>query len=80
MSRLNLFIRAVLLGGAVLALSACGDKEQTLGSNIKQDATPYSGTGKPYAAPGWKAGDKVSWEQQLRTRAQNGQNDYTRTN
>jgi hypothetical protein len=31
-----------------------------------------------YAAPGWKAGDKTSWEQSLRARAQYGQNDYTR--
>ncbi len=80
MSTVRTSLQAVLLCGAALALAACGDKEQTIGSNIRQDATPYAGTGKPYAAPGWKAGDKVSWEQQLRTRTQSGQNDYTRTN
>ncbi len=73
-----MMMRAILLASAVVALAACGDREQTLGK-VKQDATPYSGTGKPYTDPGWKQGDKASWEQHLRTRAQNGQNDYTRT-
>jgi len=30
--------------------------------------------------PGWKAGDKTSWEQHLKTRAQQGQNEYTKVN
>ena len=34
----------------------------------------------PFTAPGWKPGDKVSWEQQLKTRTQNGQNDYAKVN
>jgi hypothetical protein len=34
----------------------------------------------PFAAPGWKAGDKPGWEAQLKTRAQNGQNDYVKVN
>ncbi len=32
-----------------------------------------------FSAPGWKPGDKTSWEQQLKTRTQS-QNDYTRVN
>lgn len=72
-----MMMRAILLTSAAVALAACGDREQTLGK-VKQDATPYAGTGKPYTDAGWKQGDKVSWEQHLRTRAQNGQNDYTR--
>jgi hypothetical protein len=28
----------------------------------------------------WKAGDKASWEQALRARAQDGQNDYAKSN
>ena len=36
------------------------------------------GTAASYSAAGWKAGDKTSWEQSLRARAQYGQNDYTR--
>ena len=60
---------SLLLG---LGLSACGDKPQTLGG-ARQDAPPYVGTGSPYVAPGWKQGDKTSWEQQLRVRTQGGQ-------
>lgn len=55
-----------------LALSACGDKPQSLGG-ARQDSPPYAGTGTPYVVPGWKQGDKASWEQQLRARTQGGQ-------
>lgn len=61
-----------------LALSACGEQPQGMGG-VKQDAAPFSGVGKSqYVQGGWSAGDKVSWEQQLKARAQYGQNDYTR--
>ena len=62
------------------ALAACSDKEQTMGGAVRQDTAAFQGTGTPFAAPGWKAGDKTSWEQQLKTRTQNGQNDYTKVN
>ena len=61
-------------------LTACGDKPQTLGTP-KQDATPYSGTGvAAFTASGWKSGDKASWEQHLKARMQNSQNDYSKAN
>ena len=60
-------------------LAACGEKPQTAGG-AKQDAAPYSGTGKAYAEPGWKAGDKASWESHLKARTQAGQNDYNKVN
>ncbi len=61
-----------------LCLVACGEKPQTLG-NPRSDTAPYTGTtATAFASPGWKAGDKISWEQQLRARGQYGQNDYTR--
>ena len=65
---------------AVLGLAACGEQPQDMtGSGIKQDDAPFQGVGdSQYAQAGWKAGDKGSWEQQLKTRAQYGQNDYTR--
>ncbi|AMO24216.1 lipoprotein [Ramlibacter solisilvae] len=64
---------------AVAALAACSEKPQTMGgSNSKQDAAAFQGTGMPYVATGWKPGDKTSWEQQLKTRAQMGQNDYNK--
>lgn len=75
-------IAYVLLGGLSMALVACGDKPQTLspGSASKQDAAAFTGTGSPYVAPGWKPGDKASWEQHLKARMQTSQNDYTKAN
>lgn len=65
---------------AMTALSACTDREQTAATPSK-DAAPYSGTGVAvFTAPGWKAGDKTAWEQQLKARMQNSQNDYSRMN
>ena len=70
------------LGIVALAalLCACGEKPQTLGTASKQDVAPYDGTGKAFAAGGWKQGDKASWESQLKARTQQGQNDYSRMN
>ena len=72
--------RGIGLAGAVvaaLALSACGDKPQTK-TERKVDTTAHSGsTVAGYTAGGWKAGDKVSWESQLRERNK-GQNEYER--
>jgi hypothetical protein len=64
---------------AALALAACAEHEQTP-SGIKSDAAPYTGTGKapPFQATGWKAGDRNSWEQELKVRAVNGQNEYVK--
>jgi hypothetical protein len=31
-----------------------------------------------FTAPGWKVGDKTSWEGEMRARTQYGQNEYTR--
>ena len=62
------------------ALFACGDRQQTAATPTK-DAAPYSGTGvASFTASGWKAGDKVAWEQHLKARMQNSQNDYTKIN
>ena len=64
---------------ALACLSACGDKPQTLGG-VKSDVPSFQGVENPFAAPGWKAGDKTSWEQGLKARAQNTQNEYSKTN
>ena len=65
-----------------MALVACGDKPQAMnpGSASKQDTAAHAGTGSAYMDKGWKAGDKASWEQHLKTRMQNGQNDYAKAN
>jgi hypothetical protein len=66
---------------SVLAcLAACGDKPQTLESGVKVDSQAFQGTGMPYAVPGWKSGDKASWEQQVKNRTQQTQNEYTKVN
>ena len=70
-------MRLVLSAAAVITLVACGDQPQTA-AGVKSDVPAFQGTSNPYNAPGWKAGDKTSWEQQLKTRLQNGQNEYNR--
>lgn len=73
--RLQLIAIAALALGT---LAACGEKPQT-GAGIRGDAAPYAGTGSNFTEPGWKAGDKASWEAQLKARQQYGQNEYTRS-
>lgn len=70
-------MRAVLTVSAVMLLAACGDKPQSA-SGTKRDALVYQGGVAAYNAPGWKAGEKTSWEQQLKARTQAGQNEYNR--
>ena len=62
---------------AALFTFGCGDKQQSLGG-VKSDVAPFQGADVKYSSPGWKAGDKVSWEQALKARAQNTQNEYSR--
>jgi len=65
----------------VAGLAASDGKTQGLTGQPKLDAAPYTGTGvKVFTESDWKAGDKNSWAQQLKTRAQYGQNDHTRSN
>jgi hypothetical protein len=75
--------RVLMIGAsfaALVALAACTERPQTLDSGVKVDAQAFQGTGLAYAVPGWKQGDKASWEQQMKVRTQNGQNEYTRVN
>jgi hypothetical protein len=73
-------MRVTVLAAAVMMLAACGDKPQTV-AGVKSDVAAYQsvpGPGKVYIVPGWQAGDKTAWEQQLKTRTQAGQNEYNR--
>ena len=72
--------RAMVLVAATLALAACGEKPQSMKENAKQDTAAFQGTGMPFVSPGWKVGDKTSWEAQLKTRTQNSQNEYNKVN
>jgi hypothetical protein len=66
---------------ALLVLAACGEKPQILDtSGKKTDEAPWAvaGSADPaFAAPGWKAGDKTAWTEQIHQRNQ-AQNDYAR--
>jgi hypothetical protein len=68
---------ALLVALAALALAACAEREQTA-NGIKADSAPYNGTNRPYVAAGWKPGDRSSWEQQMKVRTVQGQNDYAK--
>ena len=72
--------RALICGVATaMALAGCGEKPQTLdASGKKVEAQPWavhSAANPAFAAPGWKAGDKTSWEAETQLRNQ-AQNDY----
>ena len=66
---------------ASLALTACGERPQTADATTRKVDAPAwttSDSATPaFSATGWKVGDKVAWEEQLRKRSQ-GQNDYVR--
>ena len=72
-------MRLLIVMAALATLAACGEKPQALGLP-KSDAPSYTGTGGTFTAPGWKAGDKTGWEQHLKARQQNSQNDYSKMN
>jgi len=70
-------MRLLMLTIVLAGLSACTEKPQTL-SGVKSDVAPFQGAENQFAAPGWKRGDKSSWEQGLKARAQNTQNEYSK--
>jgi hypothetical protein len=77
--------RIALFATLVACLTACGEKPQTM-ALPRSDAPSYTGvtTGSAgssaFTAPGWKPGDKTGWEQHLKARQQNSQNDYSKMN
>jgi len=71
-------MRLAIATAALMALAACGEKPQTA-AGVKSDAPAFQGAENKFVAPGWKPGDKTSWEQGLKARAQNTQNEYSKT-
>jgi major membrane immunogen (membrane-anchored lipoprotein) len=67
----------VAVAGLVL-LTACGESPQS-SKTAGKDVAPYQGTTNGFATSGWKPGEKTSWELSLKSRAQNTQNEYSRT-
>lgn len=74
MMRFGVLISALV---AVAGLAACGEKPQTA-AGVKSDVPAFQGAENQFVAPGWKPGDKTSWEQGLKARAQNTQNEYSK--
>ena len=62
---------------ATLGLNACGEKPQIVVAK-KSDTQAWEASGSAFVASGWKEGDRTSWEEQLRSRAQS-QDDYAKT-
>lgn len=63
---------------AALALSACGDQPQD-SYGIRSDKPAHVGSGVAvFTDAGWTAGDKASWSNHLKARAQYGMNDHQR--
>lgn len=73
---MNASLKLLLVLG-IAGLAACGEQPQMLGAG-KSDVPPYKGAENGFVQPGWKAGDKTSWEQGLKARAQNTQNEYSK--
>ena len=71
-----LWVPCTVLAAAV-GMAACGESTSGTKTAKKSDAKSWEGAGSTYAAPGWKPGDKASWDEQMRLRIQS-QNDYAR--
>ena len=67
----------VSIAAAAFALAGCAEREQTA-SGIKSDTPAYQGTNHVFAVSGWRPGDRNSWEQQMKVRTVQGQNDYAK--
>ena len=67
------------IAAAAFAVAGCAEREQTA-NGIKSDAAAYNGTNHqpPFMAVGWKPGDRANWEQQMKVRTVQGQNDYAK--
>ena len=76
----NIMIRSTmgLLLMTVVA-AGCGDKPQEIGQSSvrKADSKAWDMAKSSSVAEGWKAGDQISWEEQMRKRAQ-GQDEKSR--
>jgi len=74
-------MRKILLLSALssaLALAACGESPQDR-AGIRSDKPVQAGTGvAAFTDAGWTAGDKASWSNHLKARANYGMNDHQR--
>jgi hypothetical protein len=71
------FIQAALVAGMAIGFSACSESPQLLKSN-KSDEKASAGAKNLFVEKSWDQGNAMSWEAQLKKRAQN-QDEYTKT-
>lgn len=77
MKRLCIALSSLLLA---VGLAGCGERTHSEASVAKRGEQPaWDAAANPFVVPGWKSGDKASWQEQMVKRAQN-QNDYLRAN
>lgn len=69
-------MRIAVAALAVLLLGACTEEPQTAGTRAA-DTQAWNGAQPAFDAPGWKPGDKASWDEQIKRRNTN-QNEYVR--
>lgn len=67
----------VLAAVALLLLGACSEKPQTAGTHTSDQQAWNGSVQKAFDAPGWKPGDKASWEEQIKQRNRS-QNEFVR--
>ncbi|MBA3588789.1 MAG: hypothetical protein H0W48_09910 [Methylibium sp.] len=69
---------AAVFAVAALGLAGCGEEpQQGTQTERKVDTQAWDGAQAKFTADGWKAGDRASWERQLKERSQR-QNEYVR--
>jgi hypothetical protein len=74
-------MKSLLMLVCALSLAACGGPSGKADQNVsKRTVQPtWEAAADPFVAPGWKSGDKASWQEQIARRAQS-QNEYLRAN
>ncbi|AXA91434.1 hypothetical protein [Massilia sp. YMA4] len=72
-------MKRLVIVTAALLLAACGEVDQSRpGVAVERgDQAAYTGAHGTIAAKGWEAGNRTSWQQQVRNRGQL-QNEYNR--
>lgn len=80
MNAVRTLASAMIVASTTLVVG-CGESPQTKDrhSAAKHDTAPYTGgSAASFTQSGWKSGDANGWSQQLKARAQYGQNDHQR--
>ena len=74
-------MKSLLMFVCALSLAACGGPSGKADQALSKKAIEptWDAAAGPFVAPGWKSGDKASWQEQITKRAQ-GQNEYLRAN